>query len=158
MDFIKQVLNLLYSFYLENKNLYIFLFGILPILLSVSYWFQKKKNNQIVVFSILLLYLFGASLTYFLFRLNIIDIYLLCLEIILDLYNTIVTISQLNLIPKNKFFILKGFHIRKYVLYQLLSCLSGIYALISIHYFDNIQFVKYGLIFLYVLNLVLNFL
>jgi hypothetical protein len=150
MDFIKQVLNLLYSFYLENKNLYIFLFGILPILLSVSYWFQKKKNNQIVVFSILLLYLFGASLTYFLFRLNIIDIYLLCLEIILDLYNTIVTISQLNLIPKNKFFILKGFHIRKYVLYQLLSCLSGIYALISIHYFDNIQFVKYGLIFLYV--------
>ena len=130
MKYIKEILDALYSFYIAHTNLYLILFLLLPMILGIL--FSVFKSSRAILILGFFIFFTEICLSYFLYKLNIINQILIILVSTHQLYNFYVLVFY-----KNHFFQIKKFFVHKTVVGVFLGYILSIYALLSIEYFNT---------------------
>jgi hypothetical protein len=158
---INKFLDLIFILFLQNENLYILISLYLPLSLILIMG-SLKKNSLIKVVIKILKFIYSVSdflINYILYKLNIINVYLLTLVVFWIILREFISASQNIYSSKSHFFKIRSLYIRKMIVTELFIYVTSIYALLSISFFNQIAFIKYGLIFTYLfyfINLLIN--
>lgn len=145
-------LDFIFSYFLDHSNLYIILFLIIPVIIQVILKLTKREKIAFVL--AIFVGFFTYSLSYFLYRLKIIDLYLFAFITISFVLEQILTSNYSHYDYRKNFLKIGGIYIKKMNLYKLYGCFVGIYALFAIKFFNELPIVKYSLSFIYLVSFI----